>query len=455
MSNSALGNLGVEITARANQFIAELVKSEGAMSKFQRSLGRTMTKAGLDVVGLGNAARALSTELRFVFENIEKIPGINPASVASVVEMRQEVQAFKEAVHSLVADGIALFADFGKSIGMVAAALTEAFSRTSLSEMFLNPTVAAAKFATAIESIDEALRQEYATAAETAAQQNALALATNTAAAAVKAKTEADREGAIAADAVLKANAALLENERRVREGAEAEDQARANQLRAEGIALYEKYRTPVQAYADEMVRLNEILKANPHLQEEVNKAMADAHRQMEGQAKPVKAEAAKASEAVQDIGFAFEMAFERAMQSGANFKSILKGLADDILKTFLRLAIINPIMNGLFGGFAGYNKKPTLAGERASGGPVESGRPYLVGERGPEIMVPQTSGRIIPNSALTSGGAGGTYYIDARGADRTGLARLEAMIRDLNGSIEARAIGAVFDSRRRAASYA
>jgi hypothetical protein len=41
-----------------------------------------------------------------------------------------------------------------------------------------------------------------------------------------------------------------------------------------------------------------------------------------------------------------------------------------------------------------------TLKGlpHRMLGGPVHAGRPYMTGERGPEIMVPQQSGRILPN---------------------------------------------------------
>jgi hypothetical protein len=41
----------------------------------------------------------------------------------------------------------------------------------------------------------------------------------------------------------------------------------------------------------------------------------------------------------------------------------------------------------------------------RANGGPVVSGRPYIVGERGPEVVVPQQAGYVIPNrgSALTT----------------------------------------------------
>lgn len=51
----------------------------------------------------------------------------------------------------------------------------------------------------------------------------------------------------------------------------------------------------------------------------------------------------------------------------------------------------------------------------RASGGPVKRSHPYIVGEQGPELFIPNTSGSIVPN------GMGGHYtivnHIDARGA--------------------------------------
>ena len=46
-------------------------------------------------------------------------------------------------------------------------------------------------------------------------------------------------------------------------------------------------------------------------------------------------------------------------------------------------------LLGGLFGGLFG--------GFRASGGPVSGGTPYVVGERGPELFVPNTSGNILP----------------------------------------------------------
>ena len=44
------------------------------------------------------------------------------------------------------------------------------------------------------------------------------------------------------------------------------------------------------------------------------------------------------------------------------------------------------------------------FGGYRAQGGPVMPGRAYVVGERGPELMVPQMPGTVIPNNATNMG---------------------------------------------------
>lgn len=55
----------------------------------------------------------------------------------------------------------------------------------------------------------------------------------------------------------------------------------------------------------------------------------------------------------------------------------------------------------------------PKLAGARANGGPVASGQTYLVGERGPELFTPNTSGAIIPNHALGGPAQGGGVTVN------------------------------------------
>lgn len=48
---------------------------------------------------------------------------------------------------------------------------------------------------------------------------------------------------------------------------------------------------------------------------------------------------------------------------------------------------------------FGGDKQEPAVDGARAAGGPVVEGQSYLVGEKGPEIMTPQKSGKITPHN--------------------------------------------------------
>lgn len=68
-------------------------------------------------------------------------------------------------------------------------------------------------------------------------------------------------------------------------------------------------------------------------------------------------------------------------------------------------------VLSGIFGGGSeggfGAFLGSLFGGARARGGPVFSGTPYLVGENGPELMVPRTSGLIVPNEDLSRMGGG------------------------------------------------
>ena len=55
----------------------------------------------------------------------------------------------------------------------------------------------------------------------------------------------------------------------------------------------------------------------------------------------------------------------------------------------------------------------------RHAGGPVTTGSPYIVGEGGPELFVPNSSGTIIPNNRLRSGSGGGNTYNYIRYGDQ------------------------------------
>lgn len=107
--------------------------------------------------------------------------------------------------------------------------------------------------------------------------------------------------------------------------------------------------------------------------------------------------------------------------------KGMLRGFIDVIRRMIAEQAaaklfgggfgkFLSGAVGGLFGGGGGGGIS-NFSGPRANGGPVDMGRSYLVGERGPELFMPGRSGMITPNNALGGGGITINQNVDARGA--------------------------------------
>ena len=98
------------------------------------------------------------------------------------------------------------------------------------------------------------------------------------------------------------------------------------------------------------------------------------------------------------------------------DFKNFFNKIITQIIADIIRLQIIQPILGALlspFGfGFGTGGSIIKLPG-KADGGPVMANKPYIVGERGPELFVPGMSGNIVPNDAM-GGGSRVTYNINA-----------------------------------------
>ena len=134
---------------------------------------------------------------------------------------------------------------------------------------------------------------------------------------------------------------------------------------------------------------------------------------------------------AAEGIGQAFSSSFMdmingsvSAQQALANFfqatANNFLNMAAQMIAKYIEMQIIGLAANFLPGGtlfkgagpyqFGAGNvgtqgfSLPSILGTRASGGPVSAGSPYLVGERGPEMFVPRSSGSIYPNDALGGG---------------------------------------------------
>jgi hypothetical protein len=150
------------------------------------------------------------------------------------------------------------------------------------------------------------------------------------------------------------------------------------------------------------------------------------------------------------DLGLTFSSAFEDAIVEGKKLSEMLKGLYQDVLRIIVRTTVTQPLANAITGWLGGIGVGTGATAARAMGGPVMPGGAYLVGERGPELFAPRTAGNIVPSSAL-----GAQYFIDARGADAGQIKRLEAMIVQLNGTFEHRAVSAVHNAAMTSRKFA
>lgn len=154
-----------------------------------------------------------------------------------------------------------------------------------------------------------------------------------------------------------------------------------------------------------------------------LGKAISDNENSFDGLKLALGALLAVAKLVAPFIGGAFKIAF-----SGVAF--IIDGVAAAGRGVTVAINAVISAVNALIAAYnivnniiPGAKDIPTIP-KRAMGGAVSSNNPYIVGELGPELFVPSSSGKIVPNNQLSSGG-GPTFNITVNGAiDAEGTAR-------------------------------
>ena len=159
--------------------------------------------------------------------------------------------------------------------------------------------------------------------------------------------------------------------------------------------------------------------------------------------------------------------ALTAGITGAANFADAIKSMAKSVVDSLIKMLVQKYIVDAAFGFITGKIdggggnlsgggvQSVTVAGGRgalAIGGPVQAGSPYMVGERGPEMFVPNQSGSIIPNNQV---GGGSGVVVNQTINVTTGIqSTVRAEIASLMPQIAQAAKGAVADARVRGGNF-
>lgn len=127
------------------------------------------------------------------------------------------------------------------------------------------------------------------------------------------------------------------------------------------------------------------------------------------------KQEAIERTKQIMDtVKSSMEDAFMSMVDGTKSAKDAFKSMAAEIIKELYRVLVVQQLVNsisgaigGIFGGSAAPTSSPRPMANpflqtRASGGPISANTPYLVGEQGPELVIPRYSGTVV-NAAQTA----------------------------------------------------
>lgn len=159
-------------------------------------------------------------------------------------------------------------------------------------------------------------------------------------------------------------------------------------------------------------------------------------------------------------IAGSFGDAFMSIVDGTATAEDAFKNMARQIISELFRVLVVQrmvaSISGALGGGGAGGGILGALFGRRASGGSMMAGKPYLVGEHGPEMVIPGRSGTV-RNADLTEKtmGGGGTIVVNQTINVSTGVQQtVRNEIKQLMPQIAESAKSAVVDAKRRGGAY-
>lgn len=473
MAKQSIGDLHAKVTANASQFVSEFSRADNAarrtatnidkeVGQLSKSLARkwSLSDIGKDLAkgfGLGSGFAVAQTAADLLVRHFEKAAEAAKSieeSTARQLEITRQIIALHQTDAQKRATLEAEFARKGRELEE--AKKPKTVTRTIPGGTDFGGSEYTEKLAkTAAETAAiHKLAEEYAQLGLQIEQLN---------------KKEQDKRETERADTE------KSDRERRIRaltEGLRQQEEAfdalikkqhdaneQSSKARKEAEQLAEKYKEladPTLRFTKQIEEVNKLLadgklnaeqaaRAIAELKREmaedeerrINKALDDFFGGIDSLSKLKKVETA-ADEFEQHMSHMWQNVSDRAGQAFADVLLTGKGAFGDLVDIVARsvveiaaqLLIINPILNGIFGGMPGFSKLPaafSFGGGKARGGAVEPGFTYMVNEDRQEFFRPSVGGEVMPiGPSGTREGGGDTFNFHYNFA--TGVTKSELM---------------------------
>ena len=218
--------------------------------------------------------------------------------------------------------------------------------------------------------------------------------------------------------------------------------------------------------FSTQIHALNSALEQGKITIDEYNKGMANLKEEMFATTENGK----MALQAVDGLSQGFASTLVTAMETGkislrslgSVVKDVMAQMAQDFLKAQIRAMLLKVAMSALGMGapspsmFVGGGKLSGVGGA-AGGGRVQAKRPVMVGERGPELFVPNTGG-VVKNNMDTKNmmGSGKTVVVNQYLNFATGVSQtVRAEVLGLMPLIKDQTLNAVIDQKQRGGAFA
>ena len=159
-------------------------------------------------------------------------------------------------------------------------------------------------------------------------------------------------------------------------------------------------------------------------------------------------------------IQSSMEDAFMSMVDGTKTAKDAFKQMAAAIIKELYNVLVVQQLVGsfdratGQGAGITGFLGKALTGLFRADGGPVSAGQPYIVGERGPEMIIPKSSGMVLTNGQTKAalGGVSNDNYVVHNNINVTGSdsAMVRQEIAKMIPQISSATKAAMIDAKRR-----